>query len=171
MDNKNIQLANSLDTSTQNILQTAGKFSDEMFNKKPTPAHWSAAEVLEHLYRAEVGVPKIMWGKTVGAERPADEKSALFKKAFLESDQRYQAPDIAIPKNQFSRDELTQKFRANREHLISMLRKDGFKLNRICKEADHPVFGTLTRLEWIEFIILHSDRHLKQMNKVFEHIQ
>lgn len=165
-----MDLKNQLLENTSILIETVQKVSDSMFNIKPDENSWSVAQVVEHLYRSEFGIPKLFKGETekkIG--RAPDAHVEEMRKRFLESDQKMKASGVILPTDgDKSMDELLSKFQQNRMRMAELI--DNSDLNEVCLSFKHPVFGYLTRLEWIHFNIIHTQRHLRQIEKISSEI-
>lgn len=161
------QLLNNTDVFINKI----NEFSETQFNVKPNTDSWSAAEVLEHVYRSEFGVPRLFTGETRKvSDREPDALVAKMKARFLESDTKMKASGVILPtEGQKSKKDLIEKFRANRQKISDLI--DELPPDELCLKFEHPVFGLLTRMEWVHFNMIHSLRHMKQLERIQSALQ
>ncbi|MEQ8524792.1 DinB family protein [Gracilimonas sp.] len=161
------QLLNNTDVFINKI----NEFSETQFNVKPNTDSWSAAEVLEHVYRSEFGVPRLFIGETRKVmDRKPDALVAKMKARFLESDKKMKASGVILPtEGKKSKKELIEKFRINRQKIADLI--DELPPDELCLKFEHPVFGLLTRMEWVHFNMIHSQRHMKQLERIQSGLQ
>jgi hypothetical protein len=43
---------------------------------------------------------------------------------------------------------------------------EGADLGATCLDVEVPVFGYLTRYEWLKFIVVHAQRHIRQLKNM-----
>lgn len=161
------QLLNNTDTFIDKI----NEFSDEQFNLKPAPDSWSASEVLEHVYRSEFGIPRLFTGETKEiTDRKPDAFVPKMKDRFLKSDKKMKASGVILPtEGNKSKNVLIEKFRNNRKEIGDLI--DELSPEKLCLKYEHPVFGLLTRMEWVHFNIIHCQRHIKQLERIKSQLQ
>jgi hypothetical protein len=163
--NSTSQLLAEFVLSSQNLISALNDFSSEQWNIKPAENSWSAAQVAHHLLVIESGVNKFFIGKTKPSPRSGD---GIIKRLdqFLENRTRtYSAPDYTLPPDDpGSQQELIQKLEASRKKLSEHIIK--LDLNVLCLDFKHFFFGELTRIEWVHFVMYHSNRHLIQLQNI-----
>lgn len=144
------------------LLQTISDFKENDYNKQPSIGGWTPAQVVEHIILATDGIPD---ENTVETNRLYFEKDESTRSVFLNFDIKMQAMDILTPENKdYNRNEQVKKIKRILEnHLISIHNKDLFAL---CPDFELPVWGTLTRYEWIKFIGYHTTRHIHQLKNI-----
>jgi uncharacterized damage-inducible protein DinB len=155
-----------LDQSFASLEQTMAGIAPDQFTNKPSESGWSAAEIAEHILLLEKIAVKALTGSTVATNRDASSKASLIKWA-MEDLTRREAPVIVQPLGE----------KANANHLMAEIKEERGKLKAVVERSDiteactglkHPALGTLTRLEWVQFIIHHTERHRKQMESLKE---
>jgi hypothetical protein len=145
------------------LLQAISSVSDNRFNTVPFKGSWTAAQVADHLLKA-VGTA-VLYGKTKPTERKPDEKAAETAKLFLNMDIKMKSPDFILP----SEDEQDKQVIFNRaETTFSKLIEaaETLDLSLICLDFEIPGFGEFTRLEFIWFYIVHTQRHINQLKNI-----
>ncbi|WP_421774005.1 DinB family protein [Gracilimonas sp.] len=164
-------LKNHLLENTETFIAKINEFTDSQFNIKPDSDSWSAANVLEHMYRSEFGIPRLFTGETRQlTDRQPDAYLPDMKKRFLESDAKMQASGVILPtEGEKTKESLIEKFHSNRNKIAKLI--DELPQEELCLKFKHPVFGYLTRMEWTHFSIIHSQRHLKQLERIQSQIQ
>lgn len=165
-----MDLAQNLRENTEAFVALVNTFSDKDFNKKPDENTWSAAENTEHIIRSEFGTPRLFSGKTEAV--PDRDSVALInriEKAFLNRDEKYRSFGVVNPTTgEKNKEELLKKFMKIREEALELIQHQN--LDELCVKFEHPVFGYLTRREWVRFNIVHVNRHMMQMKELKQQI-
>lgn len=158
------QLLDEIKISTQKVIQILSEFPEELFNLKPAPEKWSAAETAEHLVVVEGLILSVVNGKKVYSDgREICQKRESIKAVFGDFEKKLTAPEPIQPKGLVSRkSEVIETFSSLRGKQEEALRN--LDLSMVCEDFSHRVFGNLTVCEWISFIIAHSERHLHQVS-------
>ncbi|MES2379044.1 MAG: DinB family protein [Bacteroidota bacterium] len=152
-----------LEKTKADLISAISTIGDEQFNTIPYPGGWTAAQVSEHVLKA-VGVD-MLYDKTKPTDRAPDEKVKQTADMFLNLDIKMQSPDFIYPSDEphVKADMLAQvedKF----SKLIEAAKT--LDLSLTCLAFEVPGFGEFTRLEFIWFYIVHTQRHIFQFKKV-----
>ena len=155
-----------LEENTELLIETVSVVPESKFNLKPKEEDWSVADVVEHLYRSEFGIPKLFQGETQKEiDRAPDAFVEKMEKRFLQSDRKMKATGVILPSDEEkSKEELIAKFQQNRRAVIELIEK--LDTDELCLSFEHPLFGYLTRQEWAHFNIIHTQRHLGQIQRI-----
>lgn len=158
-------LSTALDINTDTMIEQVLNIDSSMFDIQPSDGSWSAAQLTEHLYVSDRVIFNILTGETESTARPADEKATDIKEVMGNRKRNLVAPDVIVPLGKVKDQQL----------LITKLlsvRKDIYKfiqtadLSLICLGFAHKGFGPMTRLEWIVFMVAHTERHFHQYQKI-----
>ena len=155
--------------STQRIMRIMDGTSFVVFNKRPDE-HWSMADCLEHLIQLEQLILVVLNGEVRELDgRDPGQKIQNIKVVFANIEQKLSAGGPTIPsKDVKNRLEITEKFIITRDKITNYL--VSADTSKLCMGFKHRLFGELTRLEWLYFIIYHSNRHAIQMENIFSEI-
>lgn len=161
-----MDLKNKLKENTELLIETVTEVFESKFNLQPEEGSCSVAQVVEHLYRSEFGIPKLFQGETQkDIDRASDAYIEQMRKQFLESDRKMEASGVILPtEEEKSKEELTAKFELNRTKITELIGK--LDEDELCLSFKHPIFGYLTRKEWAHFNIIHTKRHLGQIQSI-----
>mgnify|MGYP000698024439 CR=1 FL=1 len=156
-----------LNNNTLKLVDAISGIPGSDFNRKPDADSWSIADVVEHLYRSEFGIPKVLQGKTKKAKnRDSDAIIENLKNKLLDTETKVKASDAISPKEaEKNREEWILKFKENRDKILNILENDP-EMDAICLAFEHPIFGYLTKYEWVLFNIYHTERHIKQIERI-----
>lgn len=161
-----MDLNQRMDENTAELAELVTQFPEAGFNQKPDENSWSAAEVVEHLFRSEFGTSRLLTGKTKAVpDRDSDEMLSKIKDVVANRKAKLKASGPILPTGkEKSKDELIGKFHQNREKVKQVMM--GLDLEELCLAYEHPIFGHLTRREWLEFNIMHTQRHMAQIVEI-----
>jgi hypothetical protein len=160
----------NLDTNTHILLELMLSFSPPEFPEKPEPETWSAAQIADHIIMIEMFVNKVYGSSSREADRAGDQKVKVMHDALLNSEKRFKAPDFVLPSpsgrlQAQAVKEFTEQRAAVRSHIEntdSSLLYPSFK---------HPMLGEMSVWEWGWFSVFHTERHIRQMQKLLPKIK
>lgn len=147
------------------LLRVFSRFGESEINRVPSEGSWTAGQVAEHILKSGRGLPKLFAGKTEPASRPVDEKIPDIRAMFLNMELKMQAPEFNRPsagphdKNRLS--EAIQKLKTELEQCAGTDAPD-----LLYTDFAMPVFGHLSRREWLAFVAAHTQRHTLQMQNI-----
>lgn len=156
-------LSEELSAVKAQLISLVNSIDPKDTDRVPFEGSWTAGQVLEHTDKAVS--PQILSGNTAPVDRPADKKAGLIKKIFLDFDTKFKSPEFIEPtasvhdKDQL-RDSLVSKFDALIHAAQTM------NLEEECLDFEVPGMGKFTRLEWITFYMVHTQRHLQQLANI-----
>lgn len=155
------ELENSLDE----FQELVSSFDEKQINKRPYEGSWTAGQVAQHIIMANSGFGEVLNGPVKNTERAPDEQVEKIKRDFLDFTLKMNAPDFIIPHNKEYRKgsllEALESMKLNVTRAVSDL-----DLTQTCLAFELPVYGHLTRLEAIYFVIYHTQRHAHQLKKI-----
>jgi len=165
-----MNLLKAYEANTASFIELINQFPDSYFNSKPDATTWSAAENVDHIIRSEFGVERLFKSETkYDPERNIDEKIEEITHRFKDRSKKLQAFGVVLPsEGEKSKSELTRKFIHSRKQVTELIKTQD--LEEICMKFEHPLFGYMTRKEWIHFNIVHAERHADQINELKEHL-
>ena len=157
------QLLNDIDTTGNTLVHLLSSFSEEEFNTVPFEGSWTAGQVAEHIWKA--GDCGILYGPTVAVNRVPDEKVDAIKTLFLNFGIRMTAPESIRPGDgHHSKAAALDNIREIWSKLTAAA--NTLNLEEECTAFEVPGFGPFTRLEWIQFINIHTQRHIHQLQNI-----
>lgn len=154
-----------LGRTEEETLAVAARFGDAELQQPPASG-WSALQVLEHCCLTEALVMGLLQrpsaehhdGDTVhGADKL--HHLVVNKRAI-----RIQAPERLHPKGALADCAAFEtRFRAQRQALRDAL--EGGTLAADNRLYPHPVLGNLTAVDWLYFLVYHTQRHVEQLKE------
>ena len=157
----NTELLDQFDITMQKLLQLLSLLSDEQLNTVPFEDSWTAGQVGDHLYKS-YDVIGILRGNTEPTERPAGQKLDGIRKMLLDFTTKLDAPPETLPTHdpihtQALLAALPERIAQQREVLLHD------DLSPVCLDFAIPGAGHFTRLEWLGYNTLHTQRHIYQL--------
>lgn len=157
-------LAGLAETSND-LFKTLDLFPQDQFNKIPFENSWTAAQVADHIFKSETGIPAVLKGKSKQALREPDEKVEQIKSIFLNYDLKMKSPDSVLPSNEKQdKEDLSARLKSNREEIVRLA--GSINLEDVFYDFEFPGIGALTGTEWLTFAICHTKRHTHQMKNI-----
>ncbi|MET3112888.1 hypothetical protein AAKU52_000607 [Pedobacter sp. CG_S7] len=164
----NAKVFSSIHNITEAYRTQLNTINDEQFQLPPTAGGWSYSEVYSHIFDASIlslqSLEKCLDG--IGKDHPTAfvVKVILYFGTFPPG-VKYKVPKILaarvkmIPKAEAA--ELIQKF-------TQQLEVDYKKMTRARRDIKtaHPKLGYLNAAQWLRFIEIHLNHHLKQLKRI-----
>jgi DinB family protein len=167
-ERSNTDLANAFDETFEDLLHTISSFSQKEFNEVPFTGSWSAAQVADHLKKSLQGTGKTLYGNVRPTERKLDENVEGLKSIFLNFNTKFQSPELILPsENHLEKNLIYQNIKEASEVISKSI--NTLDLSSTCP-VPFPGLGELTRYEWVSLAIYHTQRHIRQMKKIKEHL-
>jgi len=155
------------DHTFSTLLELLSSFSQEQLNTVPFAGSWTAGQVGRHLQK---GSPEeVLYGPVRPTERQPDEKVEELRMIFLNFDTRLQSPDFVLP----------EEGTYHKEALVSALQQTIARvreavatrdMSATCTAFALPVMGELTGEEWATFYLVHTQRHIQQLKRIYKAI-
>jgi len=123
---------------------------------------WSIGQILEHLILAETGTSKLirkMLKEKAGSLSPYPEEDSVLavRPAGPSGERLAEAPEVALPKGDFGKEEILSLAASTREATrvsLGMLAEADPR----SVEYPHPFFGNMNLYEWLCRIVLEHER-------------
>jgi len=157
------ELFASLDHTTSELIKSISSFSEIQLNEIPSAGSWTAAQVAEHVAKSNKEIAKSLKkeGKLTG--RAPDAGVDRLKRIFLDFDKKLQSPEFILP----SRDIYQKKLVIDNLEVSIIQLKELSRSVNLFEMIDHPIFGEVTKLELLHFVVYHTQRHLYQLKNIF----
>lgn len=160
----------------KNIVETFKKlnealslFSESELNLVPYQGSWTAGQVVQHIILACSGYPELFAGKTEKTIRKPDEKVKDIETLFLNFNIKMDSPVFLKPeKKEYNKNALNLELLKIESELLDSAEK--YDLTLTILDFELPGSGKFTIYEWINFAIIHTQRHTHQLNTIFQYI-
>ncbi|HEV8506041.1 MAG TPA: dihydrofolate reductase family protein [Chitinophagaceae bacterium] len=156
------ELFASLDRTTLELLELISSFTETQINELPFAGSWTAAQVAEHITLSNIGIIKSLKNEGRSSDRSPDAGVEGLRTTFLDFDTKLQSPEFILP----TRDIYQKKL------VIDSLGISIAELLRLARQVNlfetisHPIFGDITKLELIHFVVYHTERHVHQLKNI-----
>jgi uncharacterized damage-inducible protein DinB len=151
------------------LLNSFLNLNKEEIEFKPAENVWSVLEVLEHIFMINKAVLKVI--VTPALEKSNNTSYELFGESKLnhlivtKRANKVPAPEFSNPTGLFTT--ITDA----EQNLNSLIDKIVDYINEINIEQEtitlkHPILGDMTKVDWIHFMIAHTNRHLLQIEEL-----
>lgn len=163
------EVLNKFDKTTGELLELLSSLTEEQLNIPPFENSWTAGQIGDHLYRS-YSVMEILNGNVESAQRPPDQKLPEVRKLFLDFSIQIESPKEILPTNKhIEKDMLLDRLQERIELQKDIIRtKD---MSKVCLDFEIPEYGPFTRLEWLGFNTVHTQRHVHQLKNIIQEIQ
>jgi len=165
------QIIEEIDETRGRLFRRVEGLSDEQANARQDQSGWSPAEILEHLALIEnrlLRMMSMMLTKAEGGGLRSNgdpiEMQTFSLDELIEGarDTKFTAPEAVTPSGKASLAVSLENLRRSREELCSLRpRIEASDLSNVT--YPHPSFGPLNFYQWLAFIGIHEERHLRQM--------
>jgi len=157
------ELFASLDHTTSELIELISSFSETQINEIPSAGSWTAAQVAEHVTKSNIGIIKSLKKEGRSPDRAADAGVEELKKTFLDFDKKLNSPEFILPTQDIYQKKLVID---NLGISIAQLKELSRQVN-LFEVISHPIFGEVTKLELLHFVVYHTQRHIHQLKNIF----
>jgi len=163
-------LQEKLQNNTIALFNVLNSLSQVQVEFKSSATSWSILECLEHLYLVDIAVSKSI--TTPVAEKTENDKTELFGEGKLNhllvnkrDALKVPAPDFVKPSGRF------KNIEGAKQHINAIIDKiilylDANPIEKETQTIKHHRLGEMTKVDWIHFLISHTNRHILQIEEV-----
>jgi hypothetical protein len=156
--------------TAENLIALLSDFTDDTLNKTPFEGSWTAGQVGDHIGRSLTGILHVIEGNVRNSERPINEKCIALRDLFLNFSIPMQSPPEILPTDEpLKKNTLLLSLETTLRELRTIAENRDLAVT--CLDFELPMFGPLTRYEWLSFMIYHTQRHIQQLKKISLHFQ
>lgn len=155
-------LIHEINKTVDNVLEILHTTNDNDLDKKPSEDSWSIGQTIEHIIICGSGIPD---RKTETSSRPMDEKIQVLKDIFLDMNAKSKAAPFLSPR-ELHHDKKILIDRVNNIRKVLTDTVNQKDLTPLCLDMEFPQVGFLTRYEWVNFILFHTQRHTIQARNI-----
>lgn len=151
--------------TVNSLLATVEFFSRDTINQVPFEGSWTAAQVLIHITKSNLSIAQTLSLKGNPVHRPPDERRKELGDIFLDFTTRLKSPDFILPEPGIYEKEMLVQ---NLQHSITQIYNEAARAD-LSEAVKHPIFGDITRLELLYFVVYHTRRHINQLNNILKY--
>jgi len=147
---------------TSEFIRQASSFDEEKINTAPYTGSWTAAQVAEHVTKSNIDIEKQLSKEGRPCLRQPDVGVENIKSIFLNFQKKLDSPSFILPTTDlYERDIVLSDLSMSVERLMDTAKKrDLFEI------VHHAIFGEVTRLESLYFVVYHTQRHVHQLRRI-----
>lgn len=140
-------------------------FNNDNINTVPFKESWTPGQVAEHLIKANSGITKVLRGRVTDTKRDPEEKIPQTNHIFLDFSTKMKSPEQIVPtRTDHTTENLVSSIRQIKSDLLDVSEKED--LTKTCVDHQIPGMGDFTRGEWINFCLVHTQRHIHQLENI-----
>ena len=164
------QIIEEIDKTRERLYHVVEGLTDEQATARPAENAWTPAEIIEHLSLIEGRLLRMMTMMLTKAESARSDSAAppveikpftlndVIRRA---QDEKFIEPEAVRPSGTAPITDSLARLRRSREELKALRpRIEATDLSSVT--YPHPAFGALNFYQWLAFIGLHEERHLRQ---------
>lgn len=156
------ELFTQLDDVSSELIALVSSADDKRIDAIPFEDSWTVAQLASHITKSNKAIAQALEMNGSSAKRNADERVEELKKIFLDYTVKFQSPEFILP---------TQTIYPKKEVIVKL--EDSIKqlkLNRnktdLTEVINLPAFGEITKFELLNFVVVHTTRHIHQLKKM-----
>ncbi|MDQ6904930.1 MAG: DinB family protein [Bacteroidota bacterium] len=158
------QLFLSLDETWADLLHLIKSTDETSVNLVPFEGSWTAAQLVRHVTKSNKAIAQGLQMDGTPAKRNPEEGVAKIKDMFLDFEAKYQSPEFIVPENiHFERERINSALQKSIEQLEQ--NRNNVELTEM---ITLPIFGEVTKLELLYFVLYHTQRHNHQLRKILK---
>lgn len=166
-ENSSVIMPRGFTEVNQSLLRLVESFSEKGLNTIPFEGSWTAAQVTDHITRSNKSITQALSLEGKPAGREPDERTPELAKIFLDYRTKLKAPDFILPSQ-----DIYQKVILVTAWESSVAQLKEAALNALFGDAiEHQAFGKITKLELLYFVVYHTQRHIHQLQHIYEIVE
>lgn len=161
------ELFTLIDAASAEFFKIASSVDERIMNIVPFEDSWTIAQLATHVKKSNRAIAQGLQMNGTSCERDADERTEELKEIFLNFRAKYQSPDFIIPeKKEYKKELVIEQLKNSIEQLKELRSK-----TNLAEIINLPVFGEITKLEILFFVLYHTQRHLHQLKNILSILQ
>lgn len=156
----------ALDDATGELIALVEPTNEKDFNVIPFKDSWTVAQLAVHVTKSNKAIAQGLGMQGIPPNRDPEEKVSHLKKMFLDFAAKYQSPAFIVPEQHiYDKNEVVRELSKSIEQLRSLRTQTDLE-----EIISLPVFGEITKLELLHFVLYHTQRHIHQLKKMLSAI-
>jgi hypothetical protein len=153
------------------LVECVEGLSEEQRRERGADGGWSAADIIEHLSLTERRVTRALEGMLPQTADGGGGKASNFTPFSLDAyveqanARKFEAPEYIRPRGVPYGESLAH-LKESRAALEGL--RPRFDAADLTAQFPHPAFGPLNLAQWLAFIGIHEERHLRQLERHIE---
>jgi len=156
----------SLEQNTSYLFQLLDSFDQQNINRIPFEGSWTAAQLADHITRSNLSITKALLLNGVVVNRDKGARIKELKEIFLDFQSKMKSPEFIVPtKNKYEKTTVLGYLQQSVEKMLEISKRTDMS-----SMINHPAFGDITKFEILHFVLYHTQRHIYQLEKIFQAI-
>jgi hypothetical protein len=170
MEQFNPEIESELIAALKEFNELIISMNETQLNTPPSKGSWTAGQLARHVIKVNSSFLKQLKGPFKETNRKHDEQVENIKNILLNFNTKLSSPDPVVPEiiNYKKEDLLNQLIDLNNEFMQSVKSSD---MTKTCLLFEIRLFGYLTRLEVVYFVLYHTERHIHQLKNIIKCIE
>lgn len=161
-------LQDKIQTNTTELHKSYSNLGDADVVFKQSESTWSILEGLEHIFLINKAVYKVLTTPAKVIESAPVElfgEQKINNLLVINRGFKVVAPDFSKPTGSFiSIDVAKQNLNGINDKIVEHINNNNIKEETIT--IKHPMLGEMTKVDWVHFMIAHTNRHILQIEEV-----
>jgi hypothetical protein len=162
-------IANNIENTSKELLQVIFSIPNEKFDTVPFEGSWTAGQVAEHVLKSCSGLVNVLEGTVKPTDRNVEEHVPMLREVFLNFEHKMKSPEFILPTRDIHNRQFMAADLANALAGIAAVAKVE-NLDLTCTDFEMPNLGQLTRIELINFVDVHTQRHIHQLKNIRKYL-
>jgi len=152
------------------LYQTLSLFTESEINAIPFEGSWTSGQVARHIIKATSGLKQVCDSNTKKIAGNPQEKVPALNKIFLDFNTKMNSPEFIYPEaKDYNKELLLATIQQIENELLDIA--ENYDLTLTCMGFEMPGFGNLTIYELISFAVVHTKRHIYQLQNIYKAIR
>lgn len=162
-------IANDVENTSKELIQAILLIPGGKFDTVPFEGSWTAGQVAEHVLKSCVGLADILEGNVKPTERNPEEHVQMLREIFLNFDTKMKSPEFILPTEAVhNRQSMSAELATALASIAAVAKVEDLTVT--CLDYELPNLGRLTRIEFINFVVVHTQRHIHQLRNINRHL-
>ncbi|MFP9112691.1 DinB family protein [Flavobacterium sp. RHBU_3] len=160
-------LTQQLDGALTQTINLLNSMSEDAMNQVPFTGSWTAAQVARHLYKSQKGTDAMMLQPAGEAGRDPGERIENYREILTNYEHKMESPGFLVPENEtYDKDKLINALTIVKNEILPVI--GTANLNELAPIGDETPLKGSTKLEIAYFLLYHTIRHNRQIEKIKE---
>ena len=156
------ELFTALDGTWTEFFNLVDSVDETLINVVPFENSWTVAQVATHVKKSNNAIIQGLQMQGEACNRNPEEGAGRLKNMFLDFTVKYDSPSFIIPdKKEYKKDTVIEQLK-NSIKQLKQLRSN----TNLIEIIDLPIFGKVTKLEILHFVLYHTQRHIHQLKEI-----
>ena len=158
------ELIQEIDSTFKQLIDMISLLDYNQINQVPYEDSWTAGQLCSHVIKSTGGVAQVMKIDGKPSENRSSEKVIELRNIFLDFSIQMKSPQEIIPDDgPFEKQTLLTELSDCLKKL-----KENSNATSLGEVIEGLPFGPVSKYELLHFVLYHSQRHLRQLKRIYE---